>query len=96
MAGVSVVSQAIIALRARTITMAGTVEDGSGNPLARRVLCYRSGDDSAVHASTVSSAVTGAWTMTVNGTTSDWFRVIIVGDRAAGENSKIFDWVQEA
>lgn len=96
MAGVSIVSQAIIALRPRTITMAGTVEDGNGNPLARRVLCYRTGDESVVYASTVSDASTGAWTMAVNGTTNDWFRVIIVGDRAAGENSKIFDWVQEA
>lgn len=96
MADLAIVQQAIIALRPRTITMAGTVEDGNGNPLARRVLCYRSGDESAVYASTVSDPATGGWAMTVNGTTSEWFRVIIVGDRAAGENSEIFDWVQDA
>ena len=76
------------------MTISGTVKrGGSGEPLARTVLCFRNGETSNVHATTVSSEETGAFSLVANGNHNDDFKLEAIG--LPDENSAIYDHVRK-
>ena len=77
-----------------SMTISGTVKrGGSGEPLSRTVLCYRNGETTSLHATTVSDGVTGAFSLTVNGNHNDDFKLEAIG--LQDENSAIYDHVRK-
>lgn len=70
-----------------TVELSGNVAL-SGSPVARDILVYKN-RATTIYTTTTSSASTGNWSVTVEGTTLDKWRVVIIGE--VGEFSKIFE-----
>lgn len=81
-------------LVARQITLSGTVDGIDESNNVRRILAYRNGSTTEVHASTV-SASNGAFSLEVNGSHNDVFRLVALGVEGV-DNSAIFDHVRES
>lgn len=81
--------------RLRTVVISGTVKNSLAAGLSRRVICYRNGIETEVHASTVSAA-DGTYSLAVNGGPNERFRILAIGDPENAENSKLFDFVRES
>lgn len=94
MATIRIVRSVVRRLRPTlSFSISGTVLDQEGTALSRRVIAYRGGSETEVHAATQSDGVTGAWVLTVYGNHNDDFRVEAMG--LAGENSNKFDHVSK-
>lgn len=80
----------------RYFTISGVVRNLAVEPLSRRVIAFRGGSETTLHASTQSSAVDGTFSLTVNGGLNDRFKVEALGIEGFGEGTKCFDFVKDA
>lgn len=83
----TLVASPFIAAAEAAVSFAGTVTSASSAPLARLVRLHdRHGN---LLKTTASSPVTGAWSMTTNGSVKDRYEIVVMGDLDAGDEQSV-------
>lgn len=87
----SIISSIVVGATLSTITFSGTVTLSAAG-VSRDILIYKKGLYTIPWQTT--SDLSGNWSISVPGGSNDFFLIICLGDDS-GENSEIYDWVQE-